>query len=85
MPKANLLTRELYRQIKAMNRNTMEQTLNNIYDMGVKDALDNATLDIDMNKIKDEIGGISGIGEKRLTQIMDIIQNNINQSEEKGV
>lgn len=28
MPKANLLTRELYRQIKSMNRDAMEKTIN---------------------------------------------------------
>ena len=46
MPKANLLTRDLYRSIKAMNREAMEKTINNIYDMGAKDALANAVIDI---------------------------------------
>ncbi|MBR5090061.1 MAG: hypothetical protein IK093_11605 [Ruminiclostridium sp.] len=77
MPKANLLTRDLYRSIKAMNRETMEKTINNIYDMGAKDALENAVIDLDVDKIKTEIGAISGIGEKRLEQIMEIIQRNI--------
>ena len=36
MPKANLLTRDLYRQIKSMNRDAMEKTINNIYDMGAR-------------------------------------------------
>ena len=77
MPKANLLTRDLYRSIKAMNRETMQKTINNIYDMGAKDALENAVIDLDVDKIKTEIGAISGIGEKRLEQIMEIIQRNI--------
>ena len=83
MPKANLLTRDLYRQIKSMNRETMEQTLNNIYDMGVKDALENAVVDLDMEKLAAEIGAVNGIGNKRLEQIMEIIQRNIRESDEK--
>ena len=77
MPKANLLTRDLYRQIKSMNRDAMEKTINNIYDMGAKDALENAVIDLDIGKIRTEIGAVSGIGEKRLEQIMEIIQRNI--------
>lgn len=83
MPKKNLLTRDLYRQIKAMNRDSMEKTINNIYDMGANDALENAVIDLDIGKIKTEIGAISGIGEKRLNQIMEIIQRNIKEADEK--
>lgn len=83
MPKKNLLTRDLYRQIKAMNRDAMEKTINNIYDMGANDALENAVIDLDIGKIKTEIGAISGIGEKRLNQIMEIIQRNIKEADEK--
>ena len=81
MPKANLLTRDLYRSIKAMNRETMEKTINNIYDMGAKDALEDAVIDLDVDKIRTEIGAISGIGEKRLEQIMEIIQRNIAEAD----
>ena len=84
MPKANLLTRDLYRQIKSMNRDAMEKTINNIYDMGAKDALENAVIDLDIGKIRTEIGAVSGIGEKRLEQIMEIIQRNIREADEKG-
>ena len=84
MPKANLLTRDLYRSIKSMNRETMEKTINNIYDMGAKDALENAVIDLDIGKIRTEIGAVSGIGDKRLEQIMEIIQRNIKEADEKG-
>ena len=83
MPKANLLTRDLYRSIKSMNRETMEKTINNIYDMGAKDALENAVIDLDMGKLAAEIGTINGIGEKRLEQIMEIIQRNIREANDK--
>ena len=61
----------------------MEQTLNNIYEMGAKDALDNAVIDLDIGKIRSEIGAVSGIGEKRLEQIMEIIQRNIAETDNK--
>lgn len=83
MPKANLLTRDLYRSIKSMNRETMEKTINNIYDMGAKDALENAVIDLDIGKIRTEIGAVSGIGDKRLEQIMEIIQRNIKEADDK--
>ena len=84
MPKANLLTRDLYRSIKSMNRETLEKTINNIYDMGAKDALENAVIDLDIGKIRTEIGAVSGIGEKRLEQIMEIIQRNIKEANDKA-
>ena len=84
MPKANLLTRDLYRSIKSMIRETMEKTINNIYDMGAKDALENAVIDLDMGKLAAEIGTINGIGDKRLEQIMEIIQRNIKEADENG-
>ena len=83
MPKNNLLNRELYRKIKSMDREAMECTLNNIYDMGAKDALENAAIDLDMDKLRSELGTVNGIGEKRLEQIMEIIQRNIAEADSK--
>ncbi len=83
MPKANLLTRDLYRSIKAMNREAMEKTINNIYDMGARDALANAVIDMDLDKLRQDLSSVSGIGEKRLEQIMDIIQRNIKEADDK--
>ena len=81
MDKNNLLPRGLYRQIKSMNRAEMEKTLHQVYDMGAEDALKHAVVDLDMDKIRTEIGGVSGIGEKRLEQIMEIIQRNMNEAD----
>lgn len=71
------MTRDLYRKIKAMDRASMERTMNNVYEMGAKDALENAVIDLDMDKLRAELGTVSGIGEKRLEKIMEIIQKNI--------
>ncbi len=83
MPKENLLTREFYRKIKSMDKASMEQTLNNIYEMGAKDALNNSIIDLDIGKIRSEIGAINGIGEKRLELIMEIIQRSIADADKK--
>ena len=83
MQKDNLLNRELYRKIKSMDRDAMERTLNNIYDMGAKDALENAVIDLNMDKLRSELGAVSGIGKKRLVQIMEIIQRNIAEADGK--
>ena len=61
----------------------MEQTLNNIYEMGAKDALNNSIIDLDIGKIRSEIGAINGIGEKRLELIMEIIQRSIADADKK--
>lgn len=78
------MTRDLYRKIKAMDRASMERTMNNVYEMGAKDALENAVIDIDMDKLRAELGTVSGIGEKRLEKIMEIIQKNIADADNKN-
>ena len=83
MPNGIQFTRDLYRKIKSMNRDEMERTVNNIYEMGAKDALENAVIDLDMDKLRTELGTVSGIGEKRLEQIMEIIQKNIAEADNK--
>ena len=84
MPNGIQFTRDLYRKIKSMNRDEMERTVNNIYEMGAKDALENAVIDLEIDKLRTELGTVSGIGEKRLEQIMEIIQRNIAEADNKS-
>lgn len=75
----NLLDRNLYRQIKSMDKDTMTLTLANIYQMGKDDAMQGIdAVDIDLDKMRSEIGAVKGIGEARLNQIMEIIKDNLN-------
>ena len=83
MPKENILTRELYRKIKSMDKIAMEQTLNNIYEMDAEDALENSVIDLDIEMLRSEIGAVNGIGEKRQDQIMEIIKRNIAEADSK--
>ena len=74
-----LFNRNLYRQIKSMDKNELSRTLNNIYEMGKEDALKGIeAVDIDMDKLRSQIGAIKGIGETRLNQIMEIIAGHLN-------
>lgn len=75
----NLLDRNLYRQIKSMDKDTMTRTLANIYQMDKDDAMQGIdAVDIDLDKMRSEIGAVKGIGEVRLNQIMEIIKDNLN-------
>lgn len=73
-----LLNRNLYRQIKSMDKNELSRTLNNIYEMGKEDAMKGIeAVDIDMDKLRSQIGAVKGIGETRLNMIMDIVSENL--------
>ena len=75
----NLLDRNLYRQIKSMDKDTMTRTLANIYQMGKDDAMQGIdAVDIDLDKMRSEIAAVKSIGEARLNQIMEIIKDNLN-------
>lgn len=73
-----ILNRNLYRQIKSMDKNELSRTLNNIYEMGKEDAMKGIeAIDIDMEKIRSQIGAIKCIGETRLNQIMEIVSEHL--------
>ncbi len=72
------LTRALYKEFKSMNREKMQEVLTNIYLQGAQ-SVETATVDLD--KLRDEIGKISGIGEKRLDEIMKVIDRAVNASQ----
>lgn len=62
-----------------MDKDTMTRTLANIYQMGKDDAMQGIdAVDIDLDKMRSEIGTVKGIGEVRLNQIMEIIKDNLN-------
>jgi len=72
------LTRSMYKEIKSMNRDQMQQVLTNIYDQGAKSVEHGA---IEFEKLREEIGKINGIGEKRLDEIMAVIESFISPAE----
>lgn len=69
-----LLSRNLYHQIKAMNKAELDNALKNIYEKGKEEAMKGIeVIDVDMDKMRSQIGAIKGIGETMLNQIMNII------------
>ena len=65
------LTREMYKKIKGMTREQMQVFLTTVYVDGMKSV---DTVNIDMDKLREEIGAIKGIGESRLNEIMAVIE-----------
>lgn len=55
-----ILTRELYKKVKQMDRQQMQSFLENLYQEGRE-----SVPGIDLNKIKEIVKGIKGIGEKK--------------------
>lgn len=72
------LDRETYRAIKKMDRVQMEKILTDVYTSGKEDAESGY---IDLSELKAVIGQIKGIGENRLNEIMDVIQNFVDNAD----
>lgn len=75
--KAFELPRSLYKELKAMNREQMQNVLTDIYRQGAESV---ETASVDLDELRKAIGSINGIGERRLDEIMrviDVFVNNI--------
>ena len=73
-----VLTRDLYRQIKAKSRDEMETFIQRVYESGYNDA---GAKSVDFDKLKEDISQIKGIGESRLDEIMKVIEKNMQEAE----
>lgn len=69
-----MLDRATYKKIKGMTREEMQNFLTNYYNNVIQDVSE-ATLNLD--ELRKEIGGINGIGEKRLDEIMAVIKRHL--------
>ena len=72
------LTRALYKELKSMNREQMQRVLTDIYQQGVNSVEHGA---VELESLRDEIGKINGIGEKRLDEIMAVIESFLSPAE----
>ena len=68
--KQYVISREMYKKIKSMDREQLQVFATTIYLDGVK-SVEKTALDLD--KLRVDIGAIKGIGENRLNEIMTII------------
>ncbi len=66
-----MLDRDTYKKIKGMTREEMQNFLTNYYN----NVIENAEVpSLDLVELRKEIGSIKGVGEKRLDDIMSIIE-----------
>ena len=72
------LSRNLYKEFKNMNREKMQTVLTNIYKQGAASV---ETASVDLEELRKAIGNINGIGEKRLDEIMQVIERFVNNAE----
>ena len=73
-----IISRELYKKIKSMNREQIQVFATQIYVDGINSV---ETANIDLDKLRTEIGAIKGIGESRLNEIMDVIRKHTGTGE----
>lgn len=70
------LPRSLYKEFKKMSREQMQNVLTDIYRQGAESI---ETASVDLDELRKAIGSISGIGEKRLDEIMIVIDEFVNK------
>jgi hypothetical protein len=64
------ITRDVYKKIKAMNREQMSRYFCDFYD-----SIFNEKVNCNLDKIRVEVKKISGIGDVKAEQIVEIVKN----------
>lgn len=72
------MDRDLYRKIKGMNRNDMSDFLERVYAMGAED-----NKGVELELLSERIGQVKGIGDVRLNEIMEIIEETAITNDDK--
>jgi len=69
-----MLDRATYKKIKGMTREEMQNFLTNYYNNVMEDA---EAPTLDLGELRTEVGSIKGVGEKRLDEIMAVIERHL--------
>ncbi len=69
-----VLDRATYKKIKGMNREEMQNFLTNYYHNIMEEA---ATSSVDLEALRAELSSIKGVGDKRLDEIMSVIEKHV--------
>ena len=77
MAEQKMLDRATYKKIKAMSREEMQSFLTNYYNNVMEDA---SSVTVELDELRNEIGGIKGVGEKRLDEIKAVSDNECEKS-----
>lgn len=74
MPQEIVLDRALYKKIKAMDKQQIQNFLVSLYN-NVQTDMNAAS--VDLTELRNEIRAIRGIGENRLNEIMSVIEKHL--------
>lgn len=66
--------REDYKKIKQMDRQQMERFCRNLYEQGQESAKEKG---LTMDEIREAVKGVKGIGEKRASEIITVLEAKI--------
>lgn len=69
-----MLDRATYKKIKGTTREEMQNFLTNYYNNVMEDA---EAPTLDLGELRTETGSIKGVGEKRLDEIMAVIEKHL--------
>ena len=75
-----MLDRAMYKQVKGMNREEMEQTFRNMYNIGYDKAKEESGREVDLDALRSDLKLIKGVGETRLNEIMAVIEIHLNRT-----
>lgn len=89
-----MINRNKYKDIKSMDHSQMNEYINGVrqveyekgykigrvegYEAAVKENVEKSTADIDFDKLKINLLEIKGIGDKKVTAIMEIVKEAVN-------
>lgn len=69
-----MLDRATYKKIRGMTREEMQNFLTNYYNNVMEDV---QTPTLDLGELRNELACIKGVGEKRLDEIMAVIERHL--------
>ena len=74
MSEEMLMDRAMYKKVKSMDRESLEQTFKNVYKIGYDKAKAESSTPVDLEKLRSDLKLIKGVGETRLNEIMAVIE-----------
>ena len=74
-----IMDRAMYKKVKGMDREHLEQTFKNVYKIGYDKAKEESSVSVDLEKLRSDLKLIKGVGETRLNEIMAVIEIHMNK------
>lgn len=74
MAQESVLERATYKKIKGMSREEMQKFFTNYYHNIMEEAETSA---VDLETLRAELSSIKGVGEKRLDEIMSVVEKHV--------